>query len=1076
MPVPSVATNPDQRRALATLLRHVQESWTTIFSTPPSDEEIRRLLRVLVVDVLDLEDGGTDRATVAAHLRAVLLDPQRDDLAWMRLTDLGHRISERREWRRRLDVAAELDAVGAPVGPGRRHAADVARLRRVSEANLDSLREHSGLPLRQGLVHCDRAAIGDLAGLEGNLVIVGDPGCGKSGVLCELASRLATAEDVLVLTVDGLPESAGAARIELGLGAELLETLKEWSGAGRATLFLDGLDAARGEGTTWLARLCGALPGTRWRVIATMRRFDMERHLAWQRVFRDDAGSSGARNVAPELAHVRHYLLGDLSDDDLAHLATASPTVAEVLDGVPGRMLDLVRNPFNLRLAVELVEAGASVTSLAETRDQLHLLQRYWQLRVVNAPGGSSRVRALEALTAEMLSSRRLRVDASVVPDAVIPAADELLHDGVLHEAAAPLLARGAAVLVYSHHILFDFAVAALVFTATGESRLVALLDENPNLAVVARPSIDLHLTDLWHAEARRSMFSTTARELANQNHSLAGIAAALVTAENVRNRADVEWLVEELGKHPELATTFVHWLCGVLDAADPELVARISDALSVWADLTTHLADAVERQFAPAIAQALFRMLFQLHKLDPLTWSSGGATARASSASRLLAICLDEPGDRAWLAARAAQLLPRAIAVDNRHAAALRSVTENLEVLDAVGPDVIRHLVDGIEMIADGDPDAAAAVLSAVWRWNEDRDEPTHLTQGVLTLTSTRKQDVNHVKWLSGEKFAEFIPKAGLLRSVAVIADILSAHVEQYQGIAREEIRAFGVVGQVAPMAHELKYGPGHGAAVKIVDALMTALETQPLRETEVIEVVKAMVSSIAHPEFWRKLLLTAAELPAWQIPVARVLSSGALLVNGETRAAAGKLMSELTNKLDGTDHEELLEVPIQRAAALFPENSGEWRDRAVDQLLGRLDVSRVQHPDLRSRLTNLLAEDDLPEISKPARVEVSYEPLSLRDVLGAEVHDSLAEAEKDAFNALQEAFSAAENDATERAVSDLARALEQAGEAEGKAEPVRELITRAAESLARDPAVRPGTQIGELVARILIDGAGGD
>jgi hypothetical protein len=39
MPVSSAATNPDQRRALATLLRHVQESWIRVSSTPPSDED-----------------------------------------------------------------------------------------------------------------------------------------------------------------------------------------------------------------------------------------------------------------------------------------------------------------------------------------------------------------------------------------------------------------------------------------------------------------------------------------------------------------------------------------------------------------------------------------------------------------------------------------------------------------------------------------------------------------------------------------------------------------------------------------------------------------------------------------------------------------------------------------------------------------------------------------------------------------------------------------------------------------------------------------------------------------------------
>ena len=114
---------------------------------------------------------------------------------------------------------------------------------------------------------------------------MGDPGCGKSAVTYELASRLNADEDVVVLSVDNLPGSSADAQMELGLAGELLETLKGWSGAGRATLVLDGLDAARGEGTTWLARLCESLSETRWGVIVSIRQFDLQHSLGWQKVF-----------------------------------------------------------------------------------------------------------------------------------------------------------------------------------------------------------------------------------------------------------------------------------------------------------------------------------------------------------------------------------------------------------------------------------------------------------------------------------------------------------------------------------------------------------------------------------------------------------------------------------------------------------------------------------------------------------------------------------------------------------------------------------------------------------------------
>lgn len=1072
MQLSTVATNTDQRRALDMLLSLTRTSWTAATSSPPSDEHLRDLLRVLVVAVLDLDDGGVERTNAESHLREVLLDPQHDVIAWRALVSLGHSLTERRAWRRRSDVAVELDAVGASVGPGRRHRADVATLRRISEANLKALAEHARLPLSLS-VSCQRPAVDDLAAVEGSFVIVGDPGCGKSGVLHELSARLAPVEDTLVLTVEGLPDSAGAARVEFGIHAEVLETLRGWTGSGRANLILDGLDAARGEGTTWLARLCGELNGSRWRVIATIRRFDLRHNPGWQRIFRSPVELPLAGNVAPELAGIRHYLLEAFSDEELRQLAAASPEVSGLLDGVSERMLELVRNPFNLRLAVELLDAGATVASLADIREHLHLLQRYWRMRVVDAADGSSRVRVLSAVTKEMLSRRRLRVDIAVVPDAVLSAADSLLHDGVLHEAASPLLAHGA-VLVFSHHILFDFAAAALVLTAEGESRLARLLDEDPDLAVIARPSIDLHLVDLWHAAPDRMTFAGLARDVVSGDHAVAGIGAARVAAENVVEPDDVRWLIEDLRQRPEFAATFINWLCGVLDAADAELVSQVRAALPAWSELSERLADALERGFLPSVAQAQFRLLLQLEKVDPLNPVAGGSAARASSAARLFAVCLLDPAERAWLAVRAAQLLPAAIAVDGGHAAPLLHLTAAEDTLRALGPEVLRQLVEGIGLIADGDLNAAEAVLSAVWRWHEDSEEVTHMSQGVLTLTSTRRQDVDHVKWLSGERFEAFLAKAGLGRAVRVLASVLESDAEQYEGFAREEIHAFGVTGELLPVAHGLEFGPGHGAAEKAVDSFLAHLRTHQAEQAEAAEIVKVIVSSIAHPEFWRRLLLVAAESPAWRIPVARALSSGALLLNSDTRSAAGTLMKATTTLVDGPDHADLLEAPIKRAAELFRPEAAEWQERALDQLVGCLDLARIQDPELHARLERLLMEGEPPAIPDPGTVESFWEPLDLRDVVGADVHDTLSEAATTELNSLRTALGAVESAADADAIAALVDALQRVMELDGlTAEPIQELITRAAERIGREPYVLPDTPVGELVVGILMAAA---
>ena len=114
MPLTSTATNRDQRRALTTLLAHIHDAWTAATSMAPSHEDIRALLRVLAIEVLDLHDAGADRATALAHLRSALLDPAHDTRTWRAPTDLGRTLSEQRAWRRRSDIAADLDTIGAP--------------------------------------------------------------------------------------------------------------------------------------------------------------------------------------------------------------------------------------------------------------------------------------------------------------------------------------------------------------------------------------------------------------------------------------------------------------------------------------------------------------------------------------------------------------------------------------------------------------------------------------------------------------------------------------------------------------------------------------------------------------------------------------------------------------------------------------------------------------------------------------------------------------------------------------------------------------------------------------------------
>ena len=141
----SAAVTKPQGNALRVLLTHVKRAWTAAAGVEPSDNEVRTLLRVMVVDVLDLGDGEPDRETALVNLGATLLQPADADRAWNHLVELGRNLSVQRSWRRRPDIAIHLDDLGTALGPSTRYAADVRVLRQVSDTTLRSLADHAAL-------------------------------------------------------------------------------------------------------------------------------------------------------------------------------------------------------------------------------------------------------------------------------------------------------------------------------------------------------------------------------------------------------------------------------------------------------------------------------------------------------------------------------------------------------------------------------------------------------------------------------------------------------------------------------------------------------------------------------------------------------------------------------------------------------------------------------------------------------------------------------------------------------------------------------------------------------------------
>jgi hypothetical protein len=233
----------------------------------------------------------------------------------------------------------------------------------------------------------------------------------------------------------------------------------------------------------------------------------------------------------------------------------------------PAALATLLHNPFNLRLAAELLEAGTTAADIRGVRLRIELLERYWEARVVTTPDyqdADARESVLRAACDRMVEARRLivdRGDLTTNPAASRPLS-EVLAAHILREAGPSVASRpDRSVLTYSHHVIFDYAVARLLLRGTSDT-LVKRLTSDPDMVLMVRPSVVMHFQWLWTCDAddtRRGAFWDTvfATFGAKQLRTTAQLIGPGVAAELAHAVSDLERLTNALTSHdPPLRTS----------------------------------------------------------------------------------------------------------------------------------------------------------------------------------------------------------------------------------------------------------------------------------------------------------------------------------------------------------------------------------------------------------------------------------------------------------------------------------------------------------------------------------------
>jgi hypothetical protein len=982
------AANSEERRVLSIVRSRVAESWRKALDTAPSETDLRQFLSLVRVYVLNV-DGGDDAEREALRiLRAsVLGDPDQASGAWAQLIALCSDFAKNRSGGDRSDLQRALEKGEIELRGARSYQGDIERLRQYSSTTFSTLAHLAEIRVAKSVIKIHRRSTDTLkqAAEETSTVVVGEPGAGKSGALHDLVRTWAEqGRDYVFLAVDRLAAgSLSDLRVELGLDHELPHILKNWPGIHPAFLVIDALDAARGEPAAIMMRdLMRQVvqQDGRWHVVASIRKFDLRYGVEVAELF---LGSPVADFQDPEFRHVRHLNVPLLSSDELDQIASQSRGLADLVRDAPSELRNLLRVPFNLRLIADLLGSGVEASQLTPIRTQLDLLDRYWFRRVIDSDGqGDARELVLTKTCQQMVQERSLRVHRSILVSAGhVDALAELLSNQVLIEwqssADAP---PDRYVLAFSHHVLFDYAVARLLFRGAGDVFVTRVVGD-PDLTVVARPSLLLHFHYLWMLDARRQQFwdLVFAMLRAEGIPQIGKLIGPSVAAELAGTLVDLEPLCASLNDVNAVSygvgEQALRHLVGALlvGAGNGQLVGPHAGP---WCQLLERISGNLQSRVAYATRSLLSSICERRDELTADQLNAAGQTAR-----RLLEFAWSQtPADR-WLVIHALQCVCRTFESSPAASAGLiRRCLEPLH-LSQHGFEEMPWLARESSLLVGVDPKLVGEIYRAAFGHAEPSREPTEMGTGrILALKSNRQQDYGGALYALAEAFPAFLETAPDHATLALIAATESYVAQHHSSAERGKEETFDFDGRQVRLQSDYSgiWDQGdtyrHDDAVKMLDFFekyLTKLAEEPEASPHLHTIVEHLVSENRIAVIWRRVLMAAARGPAtlgkmvlpftWAIP---------MLSGFDTSTLAGEFLKAIVPLLDSGQHERI-ERAIMRIPDVVPPESREAGEHIRDRLLGCLEDFGPVTEEAKTLLGELRARNAVPPNEPPVRFE---------------------------------------------------------------------------------------------------------
>lgn len=805
-----------------------------------------------------------------------------------------------------------------------------------------------------------------------SFLVVGEPGVGKSGALHELATNLIEdGFDVVFVTVDSLEANGlGGISNELRLSNDLVELLENWEGNKPAFFIIDALDAAR---SGQLARAIRDLitlimnKATRWRVIASIRKFDLRYGEEIRNLF---SGSPPTSFQDPEFTNVRHLNIPVLTDDEFQQVSEKSPQLGNLIAIASEELKNLLRVPFMLNIAGDLLTNGVEIDELKPVQSQIELLEKYWQKRVIRSDNeGDAREVVLQQITELMVMEQTLRVSRSRtinLASANSRVLTDLLSNQILTEWHPPESSQPErAILTFGHHFLYDYAIARLLLRGTAHD-LVNHLSQQKHWTLTIRPSINLHFQYLWQQDDSRHRFWQVALALIASPDVPAigkiiapGIAAHLTASISDLGPLLTEITISESGMQAAAIYGLRHTIIIVgTDSADFQHPI-VGEGAGPWATLAENLSESLSIETAYLIMQLLAILLKQPHLLTRSQLLACGIAAR-----ELLEFSWNLPLRNSQLVRRALENVCRTFSSEIDASAELIHKALEQKHLEKYGFEEMPELAEEILAIIPYDPRLVVEIYKTLFQYQETSREETHRGGQIFSITSTRAQDYEGALYRLAESFPHFL-RISPDHAIQTLITVLENYVFSQPYFAKNrqlDRKSFEFRDREAVMVSDYSTTwdnelHRHDDPVKMLDSFSNYINEIAVEGNNVrlLEAIIDLVGQHNHlASLWKRLLICGTLYPqsvgvtikslAWTIPI---------LIEGDTIDEAAKFIPAIYPFLSNTERIQV-ELAVLSISEFLHENRAEllrnFYLRSIPENLLESDKAKQTIADLLS------------------------------------------------------------------------------------------------------------------------------